>query len=52
MTQPLSYPSRLYLLMNTASKEDHNVHSEDESEGQEKRLVGTDSTLEHRLTKQ
>jgi len=36
--------------MNTASKEDHNVHSEGEGEGREKRLVGTDSTLEHRLT--
>ena len=47
-SQPLTYPSSVYLLMNTASKEDHNLYSEGESEG--KRFVGTDSTLEHRLT--
>jgi hypothetical protein len=38
--------------MNTASKEDHIIRSEGESERREKRLVGTDSTLEYRLTKQ
>ena len=38
--------------MNTASKEDHDVYPEDESEGREKRLVGTDNTVEHRLTEQ
>jgi len=44
MAQSLSYPSRECSLMNTASKEDHNVHSKGESEGREKRLVGTGST--------